>query len=244
MNKTAFLKVAFLAVLISSAHASPVPMRATITGTGGDGRCTIELTVDHSAEVEIYGDQGLLTTTAGRPATWRLFQCNAPLPQRPVDFRFVRVSGRGAMRLIQNPYSTGGRAVVQIKDSGSGRGNYIFELQWRAPGRGGWQPRPQPPSPAPPPPSWPGPGRGWGPGGFPTAKAIRNCQDAVSDRLNGDGYQNVVFESTIPPDNPARTDWITGTATGKRGLFSARFAFTCSVDFLTGTVRSADLRRR
>ncbi len=41
--------------------------RATITGRGGDGKCTIEVEVDGSAEVEVSGDVGLLRTLSGQP---------------------------------------------------------------------------------------------------------------------------------------------------------------------------------
>src|ERR1700684_4016816 len=116
MNKRILLSVVILAGVIRPAPANPVSRRATITGGGGNGRCTIEVSVDHAAEVEISGDTGLLTTTAGQPASWRRFQCNAPLPRNPVDFRFGGVNGRGTVRLIQDPRSTGGRGGGPIYD--------------------------------------------------------------------------------------------------------------------------------
>src|ERR1700689_4171094 len=114
MHKYIFLSVTILAGLAQSAHANPVSRRATITGGGGNGRCTIEVTVDHAAEVEISGDMGLLTTVAGQPADWRRFQCNAPLPANPADFRFTKMNGRGNIRLVQDPRSTRGRALIRI----------------------------------------------------------------------------------------------------------------------------------
>src|ERR1700678_3007428 len=114
MNRVVFLGAAILAGLAQSAHANPVSRRATITGGGGNGRCTIEVSVDHAAEVEISGDMGVLTTTAGQPALWRRFQCNSPLPPRPVDFRLGRINGRGTVRLMQDPREKRGRAVIQI----------------------------------------------------------------------------------------------------------------------------------
>lgn len=233
MNKYIFICAAILAGLAQSAHANPVSRRATITGGGGNGRCTIEVTVDHAAEVEISGDMGLLTTVAGQAADWRRFQCNAPLPANPTDFRFAKMNGRGSMRLVQDPRSTRGRAVVRIDDPQGGRGGYTFDLQWRGAG-GGWTPGPPPPYP----------GHGPGTGGFPMARAIQACQDSVSLRLRGDGYHFVTFENTIPVDNPGRHDWISGTAYGKRGLGTTRFAFSCSVDFSSGKVRSVDVHRR
>jgi hypothetical protein len=236
MNKHIFVSVAILAGLMQPAHANPVSRRATITGGGGNGRCTIEVSVDHAAEVEVSGDKGLLTTTAGQPADWRRFQCNAPLPSNPVDFRFSKVNGRGTARLIQDPRSTGGRAVIHITDPQGGRGGYTFDLQWRGGrGNGDWSPGPAP---------LPGNGPGPGPGGFPTARTIQVCQDSVTNRLRRDGYHFVSFEHTLPVDNPGRHDWVTGTVSGRRGFDTAWFGFSCSVDFGSGRVRSVDVHRR
>jgi hypothetical protein len=251
MNKQILLSAAILAGLMQPAHANPVSRRATITGGGGSGRCTIEVTVDGAAEVEVSGDSGLLTTIGGQPAEWRRFQCNAPLPSHPADFRFVKINGRGPVRLLQDPRSTGGRAVVSISDPKGGRGGYTFDLQWGGlRGGGGWTPGPSLPPGPPPPPSgyspdpYPYPGHGPGSGGFPTARAIRMCQDSVTDRFNRNGYQYVTFERTIPVDNPGRNDWVSGTVIGKRGFGSTWFSFSCSVDFSSGRVRSVDVHRR
>jgi hypothetical protein len=220
MHAGAFQSAAILAVLVPALQANPVSRRATITGGGGSGRCTIEVTVDHAAEVEVSADMGLLTTISGQPAIWRRFQCNAPLPPKPVDFSFVRISGnRGTVRLLQDPRNTGGRAVISINDFKGGRGSYTFDLQWRGPGRDGW-------------------------GGSLTAKAIRICQDSVTDRLDRDGYQYIHFERTVPVDNPGRNDWITGSVSGNRGFGTTWFSFSCSVDFNSGRVRSVDVRAR
>jgi hypothetical protein len=163
MNMQAFQAAAVLAALMPSGHANPVSRRGIITGAGGDGSCTIEVTVDGAAEVEVSSDMGLLTTTSGQPAVWRRFQCNTPLPAKPVDFRLVRIdANRGSIRLLQDPRSTGGRAVIRINDPKGGRGVYTFDLQWRGPGGGGWAPGPS----VPPLGHWPAPG------GFPMAKAI------------------------------------------------------------------------
>jgi hypothetical protein len=240
MRKNILLCAAFLVGFIPAAHANPVSRRATITGGGGNGRCTIEVTVDHAAEVEVSGEMGLLTTTAGQPAAWRRFQCNTPLASNPVDFRFVRINGRGTVRLAQDPRSTGGRAVVQITDPQGGRGGYTFDLQWRT-RDGGWAPGPQLPLPGHGPGHGPYPGPG---GGFPMARAIRMCQDSVTDRLNSRGYQYVRFERTMPVDNPGRHDWITGTANARRGFGTDWFSFSCSVDFSSGRVHSVDVHRR
>jgi hypothetical protein len=226
--------VAILAGIIPPAHANPVSRRATITGVGGNGRCTIEVSVDGTAEVEVSSDKGLLTTISGQPAVWRRFQCNTPLPSNPADFRFVKVNGRGTVRLMQDPRSTGGRAVIHINDPKGSRAGYTFDLQWRGPGGGGWAPGP----PAPPAGHWPGQGT------FPMSRAIRICQDSVTDRLHQDGYRYVTFQRTIPDDNPGRHDWVIGTVSGRQWFDTTQFSFSCSVDFGSGRVRSVDVSRR
>jgi hypothetical protein len=214
--------------LLQAAHANPVPRRATITGGGGNGRCTIEVIVDGSAEVEVSGDSGLLTTVSGQTSAWRRFQCNTPLPRHPADFRLSKLSGRGTVRLTQDPRNTGGRAVIHIGDPQAGRGNYTFDLQWQR-NRGVWPPGPPMPVP--------------GPGAFPMARVVRMCQDSVTDRLNQDGYSYITFERTTPDDNPGRHDWVTGTAKATRRFETRWFSFSCSVDFRAGIVRSVDVSR-
>jgi hypothetical protein len=234
MSNQAFLRIAILAVLIPSMRANTESRKATIVGGGGGiGKCTIEVSVDDGAEVEVSGDTGLLRTISGQTATWRRFQCTTGLPRNPGDFRFIKVRGRGSAQLIGDPRRNGGRAVVHIADPKGGRENYIFDLQWR--GSGGGPPPGPPPGP---------PGRGPGPGRFPMAKAIRICQDSVTDRLTRDGYSGVNFERTTPDNNPGRNDWVIGRVTAERGFGTKRFSFSCSVDFSSGKVRSVDVRRR
>ncbi len=222
-----------LLMAIRPVDANPESRRATITGGGGNGRCTVEVSVDHAAEVEIAGNTGWLTTVAGQPALWRRFQCNTPLPRNPPDFRFIKTNGRGPVRLTQDPRSTGGRAVVNISDPQGGRANYTFDLQWGG-SSGGWTPG----SPV------PSPGHGPGPGGFPMARAIRNCQAAVSERLNRDGYSYLAFERTIRENNPGPHDRVSGTLSAKRRFQTTWFSFSCSVDFDSARVRHVDVRRR
>ena len=109
--------------------------RAEIRGGGGDGKCTIEVEVDDVAEVEISGDTARLRTMAGRPANWRRFVCNRPMPPNPIDFRFQGVDGRGRQTLVRDPRN-GGAAVVRIEDREGGSEGYTFDIMWR--GEGGF----------------------------------------------------------------------------------------------------------
>jgi hypothetical protein len=197
--------------------------RAAITGGGGPGRCTLEVNVDHAAQIEISGDTGNLRTLAGQPSFWRRFECNVPLPRTPHDFQIARVNGRGSVRLLKDPSSNHGTAVVHILDPKGGRGVYTVDLAWRGPG-GGW-----------------GPGPGQGPRG--NQFAVQRCQEAVSDRLNRDGYQVASFGRIDPDNNAGPGGRIHGVVTGKRGAQRSRFSFSCSVDPRSGAVRSLDVRR-
>lgn len=222
-------------VLTLPLHAETMSRRAVITGERGpapnSGRCTIEVSVDHAAELEIHGDMGHLTTLAGQTAYWRGFRCTAPLPRAPHDFRLTRVNGRGTVRLVQDPRNNRGAARVHISDPQRGRANYALEVAWR--GGDGWA------SPAPPPSSFPGPG-----GGGAIRNAIRNCQEAVTDRLHRDGYDRITFARTAPDPNPGPNDWITGFASATRHGDTRNFRFSCSVDFQSGKIRFVDVRRR
>jgi hypothetical protein len=103
---------------------------ANIHGGNGDGKCTIEVVVDGAAEVEIRGTVALLRTREGRPANWRRFDCNQPMPARPFDFRFRGIDGRGTQRLVRDP-NNGGPAVILIEDHKRGREGYTFDIMWR-----------------------------------------------------------------------------------------------------------------
>lgn len=106
--------------------------RATLTGNGGsDGKCTIEIEVDQSVDVEVSGDTGRLVTRSGQPASWRRFECSGPLPSRSNNFRFKGIDGRGRVNLVQDPNNNRGVAVVRIDDTGNGREGYTFDLIWQ-----------------------------------------------------------------------------------------------------------------
>ncbi len=92
--------------------------RASITGGGGDGKCTIEVDVDDVAMVEISGAQGRLITMSGQPAEWRRMQCNQPMPADPYDFRFTGIDGRGRVALVRDPRQNRGVAVIRIEVTG------------------------------------------------------------------------------------------------------------------------------
>ena len=60
-----------IAVLSLQAQVPEQIRQATISGSRGtSGKCTIEVRVDMSAEVDVYGNSGRLRTMTGQPATW------------------------------------------------------------------------------------------------------------------------------------------------------------------------------
>jgi hypothetical protein len=220
--------------------------QADVRGSGNSGKCTIEVDVDGTAEIEIRGTTGRMRTIAGQPARWVRFQCDAPFPTGGMnDFRFRGIDGRGRQTLLRDPRNNGGVAVIGIEDRDGGSEGYTFDIEWRDGyfGSGG------------------GFGRGRNRDGYDyerdrgfgrdggfgrgndQARAIRICQDAVRDRANRDhGVGGLEFDRTSIDNNRGREDWIVGTARDRGSR--DRYEFACSVDLRDGSVRSVDLRRR
>ncbi|MES1258521.1 MAG: hypothetical protein ABUS51_08820 [Acidobacteriota bacterium] len=210
-------------------------------GNGSEGKCTIEVVVDGAAQVEVRGTSATLITLKGQPAQWRRFECNAPLPANPDRFRFAGVDGRGRQTLIREPRG-GSPAVVEINDPDNGSEGYTFDLIWGD--RNNFsQDRGQPGGyPVPPPPNVrPDYGRG---GSFGIDQAVRICQDNIRQQV-ADRYRtnDVRFRDTRIDDNPGRRDWVIGTVEVRVPRRPDQImSFSCSVDFSTGRVRSADMQ--
>ena len=88
-----------------SVYAQGAMIDARMSGGGGNGKCTFEVTVQGSAEVQIRGSQGRLVTLSGSPAQWRRLDCNQPLPTNPSNFKFNGVDGHGKQTLSADPNS-------------------------------------------------------------------------------------------------------------------------------------------
>jgi hypothetical protein len=247
-----FVAITALGVLATSAGAQTFQRRAVMNGRGDPnrGKCTIEVVVDGVADIEIRGDNGNIRNLSGRPAQWRRFECNGPLPSNPADFRFRGIDGRGSQELIRDPRN-GGVAVVRIEDRDGGEEGYTFDLEWGGgsfqdnrgggygDGRGGGY----------------GDGRG---GGFPngrggdrrdrdrrfsTEDAVRACQQTVTQQAAQQyGARDLQFRRTMLDDNPGRRDSVLGTFSVRRGNDREQiFRFTCSVNFDNGQIRSAQI---
>ncbi len=105
-------------------------IRASVSGGAGYGKCTFEVVVDGTADVEIRADSGYLRTLSGRPASWRRLDCNQALPRNPDGFRFRGVDGRGSQKLLRDPNSTGGTAIIRIDDPKAGAETYTGDITW------------------------------------------------------------------------------------------------------------------
>ena len=217
----------FAAALVAAAPAGAQQFqrRATMVGGGGGdrGKCTIEVVVDGIAEVEIRGDLGTIRNIAGQPAQWRRFQCSAPLPRNPPNFRFAGIDGRGRQDLVRDPRS-GGAAVVRIEDSKGGSEGYTFDLIW------GGENRPPDRLPE------------RAPRRFTVEEAVSVCQESVRnqalDRFHG---RRVEFLNIRIDDNPGRNDWVIGMIDVRGPNGQDRYRFSCSVNFDAGSVRSIQI---
>ncbi len=141
MNPTR-MKIAFalLGVTVTTAAwGQRVTDRRTaeIRGGGGDGKCTIEVVVDDTAEVEIQGRNAVIRTYSGQPASFRRFECNQEMPVRPNNFRFKGIDGRGRQDMVRAA-GDGGPGVIRIQDNKGGSEGYTFDIFWSGGSGGGF----------------------------------------------------------------------------------------------------------
>jgi hypothetical protein len=81
--------------------------------------------------------------------------------------------------------------------------------------------------------------------GFAVEEAVRVCRDAVARQATRRfGSSDMHFLRTNIDDNPGRQDWVVGSIDVHRGPRDEQYGFSCSVNFDTGQVRSADLDAR
>ena len=181
------------------------------------------------------------------------------MPPNPGDFRFKGVDGRGRQTLIRDPRN-GGVAVVQIEDPDNGQEGYTFDLEWSGFGQGGGWNGPQaggaPIGQDPRDyrdrnypedryrPQWRDTDYYRRNGhAFAVDEAVRVCQESVARQAQSRFRRGEIhFRYTAIDENPGRQDWVVGSIDVHRGGGrEERFNFSCSVDFNTGRVRSANL---
>ena len=237
MYRWILLVVAGWAATAGSVHAQTFERTASFLGGGspGRGKCTIEVVVDTAADVEIRGNRAVLRNIAGQPPQWRRFECTESLPPNPAEFRFRGIDGRGRQNLVREPRN-GGAAVIRIEDTAGGSEGYTFDIMW---GGGYGQ----------------GPGRndrggerfGGGPGRrFTTEQAVQVCESSIRQQAEQRfRTRNINFRRTTLDDNPGRQDWVIGMFDVRRSPGrDETFRFSCSVNFDTGQVRSAEIETR
>lgn len=225
--------------------------RATVSGSGGtSGKCTIEVRVDGSAEVDVYGDSGRLRTLAGQPATWTRMECTDALPAAMSDFRFRGIDGRGSVKLAQDPRNNNGMAVIRIDDPRGGSEGYTFDIEWSgasaAASTGGFQTNPYDLTPN------AGGRRGGMRGGrgnaagFSTERAIDLCRNEVRAKGERDhGLRNIDITAAGVDSNSGRRDQVVGTFNDRSGARRRdnAYRFNCVVDYGSGQVRSVEILR-
>ena len=202
----------------------------------GQGRCTVSVLVDRTADVEIRGDQATLRDVSGRTPLFERFECTGPIPQAPVDMGIRAIEGNGRMTLTRDAYN-GGVALVRVNNDTSREGIYTFDVYWNSI-----------PSPATPPPSdysynynytY---GNTYGDADRSTMDddAIQACRSSAENRIRSQGYRRVRFGTANV--NPQRSDEVvTGSATADRDNGMDSFDFTCRVN-QDGQVRRLDVR--
>jgi hypothetical protein len=265
MKKMLLLSGAFL-VFSTLALAQSIQRQAVIREDGGrdQGKCTLEVYVDDSAEVQIQGASAALRTTSGQPAQWRRFECNAPMPVNPVNFRFSGVDGRGRQSLTRDPRN-GGPAVVQIEDRDGGAEGYTFDLTWERADQGAFQPqgssRQQHQSEGQTQLGSQGPDRyreysdeRYRPDyrqseyyrryghGFAVDDAIEVCRQEIMRQAER-RFRSTEFHirRTDIDNGPGRNDSVLGSLDVHRGPRGERYNFACTIDFQNGRVRSAQI---
>jgi hypothetical protein len=242
-----YVRLLLTVAAIAGAAAAQDQRRATLTSGGNTarGKCTIEVVVDGAAEIEIRGDMATLRDAGGQRPQWRRFECTGAMPANPADFRFAGVDGRGKQQLIRDPRD-GGVAVVRIEDPQGGSEGYTFDLIWNG---GAGYARSQDvnrPDERPLDPRFPS-RRGLPDGAYNSRiaadEAVRVCQDAVRQQA-AERFRstNITFRRTALDDAPGRGDWVIGTFGVRRGYDREEtYRFSCSVNFDSGRVRSAQI---
>jgi hypothetical protein len=228
----------FTALLLSvtfsmaSAEAQTYQRQATITGTSNDasGKCTIEVVVDGTVEVQLRGTSGVLQNLAGQPPQWRRFDCSAPMPANPANFRFSGVDGRGKQTLVSDP-SQNGLAVIRIEDTAGGAQGYTFNVEWQG-GVNNDILRPLGPDA----------NRG-GNTQITSAEGVEACQQEISRQASQRfGTNDIYFRRTQIDNNKGAQDRVRGTIDVQRGgANSERYRFDCGINLRNGRIQSAQI---
>lgn len=251
MHRHLTLTIMAVAIIAGPMAGQTYERRATLSGSGvndGQGKCTVEVVVDGTTDVEIRGDRGILRNVTGGAPQWRRFECTGALPYNPADFRFSGVDGRGSQQLVRDP-RTDGIAVVRITDPQGGSHGYTFEVNWSGGSTYSSQNRNDS--------VFDNSGNTNVTGRrISTDEAIRVCQDAVrqeaAQRFN---TSDIEFRRTSVEDNRGRRDMVAGIfvtrnnsngndnygrQNGNSGRQNAH-RFSCSMNFNNGRLQAVQI---
>jgi len=250
MNGRLILTIVSTAALAIPASAQ-VQRRATMTGggNGAAGHCVGEVVVDGAADLQIRGDTATVRDVSGQQPQIRRFECTGPVPAT-ASLR-ANVNGRGEARVVAMP-TNGSPAVIHIEDHEGGASTYQFDIAWgnnqandargyNNPGynnQGYNSPGYQPPVA-----DRRDSDRGWNGGRrFTNDQAVNVCRDAIRQQaMDRFGTRDVNIGRIRIDDNPGRNDWVIGNVGVRRGDRDMQYPFSCSVNFDTGRVRSAQI---
>ena len=87
--------------------------------------------VDEDAVISCHKQKCVSTQEHGAPVADERFKFSHPLPERDSDVRLDDPTGRGDVRLIEQPRQRNNYTVrVSIRDPQAGAGDYSFALEW------------------------------------------------------------------------------------------------------------------
>ena len=103
----------------------------TIQGGASSGTMRWRGTIDDIAQIRVQESSVDVSAVSGTPYTDGTYNFSSPLPNRRVTVSLNKISGRGDMRIIQQPSRENDyTAVIEIRDTNRGPNNYEFELSW------------------------------------------------------------------------------------------------------------------
>jgi hypothetical protein len=225
------------------------PRFTSTNSYAASGECYLRVQVDDEAEVSMSGSTVSLRTLRGRPNYDVGSECTSPLPGRFVVTDFRQTDGPGRADLVSGT-GRSNHVSFSVRDPKGGDHKYTLQFRWTADtAQGG---------------AYDGGAygssrgdQGYGRANRRANRASRNfvmsetdglrmCEDAIRNRVATDyGYNN--FETrSIQIDTRrgnARNQWIVGTGSVRAGFRPTLFQFDCRVDFTTGNLLDARVRR-
>ena len=88
-------------------------------------------TIDDIVQIRIQESIVNVSAISGTPYNDGAYNFTSPLPYRRTVVRLNKISGRGEMRIVQQPSRDNDfTAVIEIRDTNRGAGGYEFELSW------------------------------------------------------------------------------------------------------------------